>query len=291
MENQINSICLLGFGEVGSTLAKALVDRSLALCCFDINFSDNNSIASRNAAEITAVQIKMDVESAIRGADLIISAVTAEQAINAARSVVGYLKPKAWYLDVNSVAPNTKRVMAEIVDGVGGQFVEAVIMSPIYPLGIKSPILLGGPHGQAFLPLALSLGLSACQFFSVELGKTAASKMCRSVMIKGLESLLTESLIAARYYGVEEQVLNSLGNLMPGLDWQQHSAYMISRSVEHGIRRAEEMREVTKTVRDAGLTGAMSAACAQTQDWTAQFKHRVDEKNLLAMLDQFREHL
>jgi hypothetical protein len=60
---------------------------------------------------------------------------------------------------------------------------------------------------------------------------------------------------------------------------------MISRSLLHGQRRAEEMREVAQTVTEAGLTPHMSAACAERQDWAAQFRSIADAETLDAMLD------
>jgi 3-hydroxyisobutyrate dehydrogenase-like beta-hydroxyacid dehydrogenase len=96
-------------------------------------------------------------------------------------------------------------------------------------------------------------------------GKVSAIKMCRSVMIKGLEALTTECLFAAREYGVEEQVLASLHASFPSLGWNDAlPGYLISRVAEHGIRRSEEMEEVVKTLRDAGA-GLMSRATAQAQ--------------------------
>ena len=41
-------------------------------------------------------------------------------------------------------------------------------------------------------------------------GAASAAKMCRSVMVKGIEALLTESLLTARRHGVEDAVLASL---------------------------------------------------------------------------------
>ena len=46
--------------------------------------------------------------------------------------------------------------------------------------------------------------------FSDEIGRASAAKMCRSVIVKGMEALLGESLLAARHYGVESAVLESL---------------------------------------------------------------------------------
>jgi 3-hydroxyisobutyrate dehydrogenase-like beta-hydroxyacid dehydrogenase len=152
-------------------------------------------------------------------------------------------------------------------------------------------MLLGGPHAERFLPIAQDFGLSGTRFFSAELGRASAAKMCRSVMVKGIEALLCESLLAARHYGVEDDVLSSLEDLFPGPDWPKLSRYMISRAVEHGVRRAEEMREAAETVREAGLEPLMSAACAERQDWAAQFKAVLGAEELQPMLDAVRASL
>jgi len=286
----IQHICFVGFGEVGSTLAAALMSKPLTFTSLDTAFSDPNSKASEYAKNFPNLNVSTQADERVRAADLVISAVTAEQATAAADSVLSYLKSDAWYWDINSVAPNTKQSMADLL-GRDVRFVEGAIMSPIQPKGIGSPILIGGPYAREFTNIITNLGFSGSEYFADEIGNAAASKMCRSVIIIGMESLLTESLISARYYGVENQVLDSLSNLLPGVDWQQHSAYMVSRSLEHGVRRAEEMREVHKTVKDAGLLGLMSAACAETQAWTADFKQHVVADTLIPMLDQFREQL
>jgi 3-hydroxyisobutyrate dehydrogenase-like beta-hydroxyacid dehydrogenase len=100
-------------------------------------------------------------------------------------------------------------------------------------------------------------------------GVASAIKMCRSVMIKGLEAIVVESFTTARRYGVEDHVLASLRETFPTLDWEQQGSYLFSRVALHGKRRAEEMREVAVTVREAGLVPHMAAATAERQDWVA----------------------
>lgn len=286
----VNSVCLLGFGEVGQMLAGALGETGLTLGAVDQQFSDPHSGPSRAAAGYSRLGAAIKGSEGIAGADLVISAVTADQNRAAAAAVASGLKPGAWFLDVNSVSPTCKREVAALIEKSGGRYVEAAIMSPVYPRGIAVPILLGGPEAEEFLPVAQSLGFTGARFFDPELGKAAASKMCRSVLVKGLESLLVEALLSARAYGVEDTVLDSLGDLMPGVDWKQHAAYMVGRSLEHGKRRAEEMQEVALTVRDAGIAPRMSRACADTQLWTARFKDASNETTdadpLLPVLDE-----
>jgi hypothetical protein len=86
-------------------------------------------------------------------------------------------------------------------------------------------------------------------------------------MIKGIESLAVESMLAARRFGAEEQVLASLNQTYPGIGWDKALPdYLISRVAEHGRRRAAEMREVARTLQDVGITPTMAAAIAERQD-------------------------
>ena len=164
-------------------------------------------------------------------------------------------------------------------------------MSPIAPKRIGAPILLGGPHAEEFLAGAQTLGFSGTTVASSELGKAAATKMCRSVIVKGMEALLLESMLSARHYGVESAVLESLQDLFPGIDWPVYARYMISRTLEHGTRRAEEMREVTVAVAEAGITPRMSPACSELQAWAPGFAEALEQPELLPMLDHILTQL
>ena len=127
--------------------------------------------------------------------------------------------------------------------------------------------------------------MTGLEFFDPVLGKASAAKMCRSVMIKGLEALLAESLLAARHYGVEASVLASLCDLLPCEDWDAKACYMISRSLLHGRRRSEEMREAAKTVVNAGVNPWMSSACVQRQAWAAEHRESLRHESLTNLLD------
>ncbi|GAB3114034.1 NAD(P)-dependent oxidoreductase [Aestuariicella hydrocarbonica] len=283
----IQKICLLGFGEVGQALAADLLAQGpfLELCAFDKQFLVADSPAAQALQAHSGVKAALWADQAAQGCQLVISAVTAAQALAAAESVLPGLEAGAFFLELNSVSPGTKQAVADKVAAAGGRFVEASIMSPIEPKRLQAPILLGGAHAREFLPLGLQLGFAGMQFCSDALGQAAATKMCRSVMIKGMEALLTESLLSARHYGVEQTVLESLNNLFPLPNWPEHARYMISRSLEHGVRRAEEMREVCLTVSEAGIDPLMSQGCVERQAWAAQFKDALQQDDLNPMLD------
>jgi 3-hydroxyisobutyrate dehydrogenase-like beta-hydroxyacid dehydrogenase len=161
-------------------------------------------------------------------------------------------------------------------------------MSPINPQRLAAPILLGGAHARDFEPVARAIGFSGASFYSEIPGKTAAAKLCRSVIIKGMEALIAESLLAARHYGVEEDVLASLGNLFPHPDWDAHARYMIGRTLQHGTRRAAEMREAARTVAEAKIDPWMSNATALRQAWAGALEIKPGAADLLSLLDAIR---
>ena len=142
-------------------------------------------------------------------------------------------------------------------------------MSPIGPRRLASPFLLGGPHAEHFAAIANSYGLTDITVFSDTVGRAAAVKLSRSVIVKGLEAIFTESMLTARYYGVEAEVLDSLSNILPEADWDALAAYFISRSMLHGVRRSEEMVEAAATVADAGVEPLMARATVERQSWAA----------------------
>jgi 3-hydroxyisobutyrate dehydrogenase-like beta-hydroxyacid dehydrogenase len=277
-------ICLLGFGEVGQTFAE---DLRTGFTAWDIKFNDLASIPSKAAARL-GVSVPASVQEAVAQADVVVCAVTAAQDKAAAESVAKLMKPGAFFMDVNSASPGQKKEAAAVIEAAGGRYVEAVIMSPIGNKRLASPVLLGGPHARVFLPIAQSLGFSGASFYGDELGLASATKLCRSVIVKGMEALLTESMLAARHYRVEQAVLDSMQDFFPGAEWEKLARYMISRAVQHGTRRAEEMREAAHTVADAGLAPRMSSATAELQDWAASFKDALQYDELPQLLDALR---
>jgi len=128
--------------------------------------------------------------------------------------------------------------------------------------------LAGGAGAGELAPLLVALGFDA-KVASKELGVASAVKMCRSVMIKGLEAMVIESFTTARAYGVEDAVLASLKETYPGIDWEKQGAYFFQRVIEHGRRRSEEVREVAETVREIGLTPWSAQGTAERQAWVA----------------------
>jgi 3-hydroxyisobutyrate dehydrogenase-like beta-hydroxyacid dehydrogenase len=261
-------IGLVGYGEVGRILAEDLRAQDIHVLAFDRKL-DQAPLASPLQAHAQAhgIVLMPDARSVAQECDLVISAVTASQAVAVAEACAPACGD-AWFLDFNSASPMAKCRAAEAIHAAGGRYVEGAVMTSVPPYRIRVPLILGGPHAQALASLLAPLGF-APQIGSTQLGVASATKMCRSVMIKGMEAMVIESLTTARHYGVENAVLASLAETFPGIDWERQAAYFFQRVIEHGRRRSEEVMEVAETVRDAGLTPWSADGTWRRQAWVA----------------------
>ena len=263
------NVGLVGYGEVGRILAEDLRKQDVKVLAYDLKLrSDQAGGALRDHAAAHGVALTTCHADLADQADFIVSAVTASQAVPVAQACAPAVKNGSWFLDFNSASPGAKRRAADLIDGHGGRYVEGAVMTSIPPHRIKVPLLLGGEGAEALAPLLVALGFDA-KVASAELGVASAVKMCRSVMIKGLEAMVIESFTTARAYGVEDAVLASLKETFPGIDWEKQGAYFFQRVIEHGRRRSEEVREVAETVREAGLTPWSAQGTAERQAWVA----------------------
>ncbi len=263
-------IGLIGYGEVGRILAEDLRARGLAVSAYDVKLAQPDAAAALRAhAAAHGVRVAGSHADAAAAADLLISAVTASQTVAAAQASCAALVQPAFFLDFNSASPGAKAQAAAAVGAVGGRYVEGAVMTSVPPYRIRVPLLLGGPDARALEAPLNAIGFDA-HVASDSLGVASATKMCRSVMIKGLEAMVIESFTTARHYGVEEALVASLKETFPGIDWEKQAAYFFQRVIEHGRRRAEEMREAAQTVREAGLAPWSAEGTAQRQAWVAE---------------------
>ena len=262
------NVALIGYGEVGRILGEDLRAAGHDVTAFDVKLGSEAGVPLRGHALVHNVRLAASHADAVRAAALVISAVTASQTVAAAEACASALQPAGFFLDLNSASPGAKIRAAEQVARGGGRYVEGAVMTSVPPHRIKIPLLLGGPHAEELLPVLRVLGFAA-QVASSQLGVASATKMCRSVMIKGLEAMVIESFTAARRYGVEQALLASLAETFPGVNWPRQATYFFQRVIEHGRRRAEEMREAAITVREAGLEPWSAAGAAERQAWIA----------------------
>ena len=264
MPNGKPSIAFIGFGEAGQAIAAGLREAGVeTMSAWDILLPQAAGETLRQAAQAAGVRCANSAAEAVRGADLIISAVTAASSVEAAQAVKAHLAGKPYFLDINSVSPGRKQETAKLL-GDAGRYVDVAVLAPIYPARHQTPMLLAGPHADAVAPVLATLGMRG-SIAGAETGAAAAIKMVRSVMIKGIEALTLECFLAASRAGVIDEVAASMKNNYPGLDWAKIVPYNLERMANHGERRAAEMEEVADTLRELGVEPLMTSATVKRQ--------------------------
>ena len=265
MKNSVN-LTLIGFGEVGQTFAREFLARGdIRVATYDIKFaSPTDGPALLDKARAAGVRTAEDHAKACAGADIVISAVTANAALSVAEQAATYLLKEQIFFDVNSASPGTKTKAARLVNGCGARYVEGAVMAPVPGPGINVPILAGGPAALEAAEILNGLGMNV-QAVTTEPGRASAMKLCRSIMIKGIEALIVDCAAASKQWDVQKEVFASLEATFPGIDFAKLAKDMAQRVNQHGIRRAAEMNEAGMMLDDLGMDGALSRAVADAQ--------------------------
>lgn len=247
------TIASIGFGEAGQAFARPGIrayDRKVAM-------GD-----AYRAAGVTGCDTP---DAALANADAVFSLVTADQALPAARDYAALLVPGTLWLDMNSVAPDTKRAAAQAIAAAGGRYVDVAVMAPVLPARLAVPLLLAGPHAAEAEAVLRDHGFTNVAIAGPAIGAASSIKMIRSVMVKGLEALTAECALAAERAGVRDAVIASLDASWKPQGWEARIDYNLDRMMAHGLRRAAEMEEVAVTLEALGVDPAMTRGTIRRQ--------------------------
>ncbi len=246
-------LTLIGYGEAGRTFARAAGWKRQARV-FDIKTdappTRDVMLADYAADGVTPCE---NLGDAFDGSGAILSLVTADQAAVAAANAAQHISANALFFDMNSVAPDTKREAATLIDAAGGRYVDVAVMAPVDHMRLAVPLLLSGPYAEDGAAALTVLGFTNVRVVVGDVGRASSIKMIRSIMVKGQEALTAEMMLAAGKAGVVDEVLNSLGE-----GWREKTDYNLERMKTHGIRRAAEMEEVVKTLVALGIEPLMT---------------------------------
>lgn len=247
------AVAFIGFGEAGETFARS-GDRA-----FDRKTTYPSTRAAK-LADYAAAGIRgcETPRQALAGAAVVLSLVTADQALAAAQDDAGLIEPGALWLDMNSVAPGTKRAAAKAIEAAGGRYADVAVMAPVHPARMAVPLLVAGPHAGDAAAALTAMGFTKVEIAGPNVGDASAIKMIRSVMVKGIEALTAECILAANLAGVTEAVIASLDASWKAQGWAERADYNFDRMLAHGMRRAAEMEEVARTLEELGVDPAMT---------------------------------
>ena len=251
------AIAFIGFGEA----ALAFLDGwrtapgfAARVSAYDVKTdSPDSTVRAGKRADYVAANVigASTAPGAVAGADAIFSVVTADQAHEAAVAALPGVERGAFFFDCDSCAPQTKERTAKEVDAAGGRYVDVAVMAPVHPRLHRTPLLISGPHAKDAAPVLAALGMAA-DIHEGPVGSSSAIKMIRSIMMKGLEALVCECVLAGMKAGVIET--DSLDDAYPGFDYAQAEETFGGRD-ERFLARARRPAEKAFRLGAGGVLG------------------------------------
>ncbi|WP_067927508.1 DUF1932 domain-containing protein [Alicyclobacillus shizuokensis] len=276
----------IGFGEAASAIAAGLSEAGLrGMAAFD----SADSPALQERAQAAGVEWVNSLPELVQSVDIILSMVTAAVALPVAQAAAPYVRSGAVYADLNSCSPQTKREIGKVLEGAGCEalFACVSVMAAVPPWRHRVPMVADGP-GARPLQATLSPYGMRIEVMDGPVGVSAVLKMCRSVLVKGLEALFLESLLAAESADVTDQVLKSLDASFPQVRWGEFAEYLLRRNQEHGKRRAQEMKEAALTLQGLGVEPLVTEGAAQRLEWSAKVRSQTSTTKVLPCREWLR---
>ncbi len=250
-------VALLGFGEAAQAFAE---EAGWDAAAFDRDRAGPRAERLRSTARRLGVRLCAVSAQALAGRGIVLSLVTPDQAEAAARTAAAHMAEGAFLLDMNSATPAAKQRAAALLACRGVRYADIAIMAPVLPDRRGVPLLVAGPDAAAAQAALAALGFTSVEHAGPAIGDAAAIKLLRSVVVKGAEALLAESLVAAHRAGLVAPLLRALG---PG--WAGQAGHALERMLVHGQRRSAEMAGAVAMLEGLGLPAPMSRATAGWQ--------------------------
>jgi 3-hydroxyisobutyrate dehydrogenase-like beta-hydroxyacid dehydrogenase len=257
----------IGFGEAAYNIAAGLKGEGLTgIVAYDKHWKDSPAaeLIGKRAAE-AKVELVPSQQALIEKSEMIVSAVSADMALPLARASRPFLKADQVYVDINATSPMTKEEVDRIISPVA-LFVDCAVMGPVPTYRHKVPVSVSGKGARRFHDTMAPYGM-AITYMDAPAGAASASKMFRSIFMKGFVTLLIEMLTAAHRYGVEDDVLESVKETLTAGPLLEVINGLVGRGVIHSERREHEMDEVIATLDTLNVDAIMSKATKAKLHW------------------------
>jgi 3-hydroxyisobutyrate dehydrogenase-like beta-hydroxyacid dehydrogenase len=167
------------------------------------------------------------------------------------------MRAGATYVDFNSITGDMMVEAAEILSGQSIQVVDGGVRGN-FEGGNAVPVLLVGEGAQAVAELLPSSHFLS-QVAPGRPGDASAIKMLRSVLMKGLEALCVECLLASESQGLTPLLLKAFDDL-DSRPFVKTMEVLTRTHLIHAGRRMKEVERVAQVLEKQGIDDVMTQA-------------------------------
>ena len=242
---------VLGLGEAGMAIAIDLRDAGAAVQAYDpVATAPPGVVGCPNEAAAAA------------GVDVVISANSADVALEVLRAGCAGAAPGTVWADLNTASPARKRQLATASAEFGLDFADVALMAPVPGRGLRTPALASGPGAVRYEQLLAPLGANV-EVLDAPPGAAATRKLLRSVFLKGMAAALVEALAAARAAGSEEWLRQNIIDELTTADARTVERLELGTH-RHAARRAAELAATVDLLTELGVPPRISTA---SREW------------------------
>lgn len=257
----------IGFGEAAFCIAEGLREEGVkGIVAYDAlrgHPTMGAQVAGR--AERAGVELLDSACAVAERTDLLFAAVPSSHTLDVCDAIASALRPGQIYADVSASTPSVKEQVWQRIRGSGVLFADAAMLGSLPLDRHKVPIVASGNGAQALIDRMAPLGMRI-EKVGENPGEASAIKLVRSIFMKGVASLMIETMQAAHAYRVTDQVVASLAQSMDGIPFTSHLDRLVTGTAIHARRRADELKGSVKMMQECALDHSMASAAQEKHE-------------------------
>lgn len=244
----MTSITVIGLGEAGRLYANGLTSAGANVRGYD-PYIDASGEAFEQCESLA---------EALEGCDVVLSLVGARAAEAVAQQIADAASSEFVFADLNTASPEVKLAVGAAVTRGGAIACDAAVMAPVPRAAHRTPLIVSGPGAERFAELLAPLG-APVEAIGGGLGDAARLKLLRSVFMKGLATVIVETLHAAELAGQRERLVSEISAEL-GSDGATLVERLVTGTYEHAERREHEVSDALAELQRMGAPHDMTAA-------------------------------
>lgn len=255
-------IGLISPGAMGASVGAAAVARGARV----LWAGEGRSVASHERAKKAGLEDCLNLETLVRECETILSVCPPHDAENIA-SDVARLNFAGTYLEGNAISPDKTRRIEKLFADNKVAFVDGgIIGGPAWKKENGTRLYLSGQGAEKIASLFANSPLDAL-VLSDRVGNASALKMVFAAYTKGSTALLTAILAVAQANNVRDDLEQQWGK-----EFSQQTHARVTANTAKAWRFAGEMREISDTFAEAGVSADFHSAAADIFEKLSQFK-------------------
>ena len=274
-------IGVIGYGEVGRSLAMAFAERDLPVVAYDLSWGD---VGGEIDPGVGAAKSTADVA---QHSDVVWVCTPAAAIEAVARDLSGHFDGESLVVDLASATAESKIRASQALGEDADFYLDIALSAPPLHDGLSARMYASGARAKELMDWSGEHGMDI-RYLGDRVGQATQLKILRATLTKGLEAILYESLSTALLYDVDpDTVMATIESAFDDRPFYSFCEYLVSTGVVHDGRRAVEIGEAATMAENAGLVADMARAAERVLSRAALLHGRDDPQDFRSALQTY----